>query len=329
LGELEGKLASALVAVVLEGLVEVETLREAVAAYLGADGGRVRVASLGGGRMVLLGLSRVELGRLVFRVLRCGEGVVRCRWPVRSDGALAERPPSGARRVLIEGVPLFLRTVEVVAAVVAPFARLRRCSGTGLKEADLSRIEAWVEVKPGRRLVERSVLRWGSSAWLLRVSWGSENPRSFAEVVGGGAAATCGGDGGRRAEVGRTVFGKTEGRGGDHGGDLGVNVIPVARSVADDAAGMQRAAAVSAEEAGELNATLNLGSPAGCGSVGVDARAPALEEVAGGGLGSGERDPVTGFGGSGAVAGSDPFACSSSRPLVCAEEGRKAAGGVS
>jgi hypothetical protein len=94
---LERTLATTLIVVVVEGRVGLEDLWGSVSLLLGLRRDDFGMASIRVGRFVLLDLRPALLRRLAFSEVCCGEGVVRWRWSVRADRAVAERPPICAR----------------------------------------------------------------------------------------------------------------------------------------------------------------------------------------------------------------------------------------
>jgi hypothetical protein len=81
-------------------------------------------------RLLLSGLRSEDLDRLRFAEMEIGGAWLRWRCPSHYDGALEDRAPTRPVSVFrLRGIPLRLRTKEVVEGVCASFAKVRRCHG--------------------------------------------------------------------------------------------------------------------------------------------------------------------------------------------------------
>jgi hypothetical protein len=111
------------------------------------------------------------------------------------DGSLPERPPqrvaSRSGKLGIRGLPLHLRSKEVVVAMIAGFATLAEDVEIGFLEGDDHVLNVWVDVFKAGFVPEKLILSCGGSSWLLILSflmdstYGglNQNNASYAEVV--------------------------------------------------------------------------------------------------------------------------------------------------
>jgi hypothetical protein len=101
------------------------------------------------------------------------------------DGALSERPPQrvGTRsgNLEIEGLPLHLRSKEVVSSMISGFATMAEDVVVGLPEGNGRLLSVMVDVFIAGSIPDRLILRCGGSSWMLRLRF----------LVGDGVAKQC------------------------------------------------------------------------------------------------------------------------------------------